>query len=110
MAENVASKSEVILKDSMPKIEQILQKIKDDYNNSLIDPTSLDELRRTLKVSSCSWDFVVLFEKEQVDCRYSAGIWRRVDLQEVVTDRRQRHQMFDFESNQTLFGSVSVFG
>lgn len=48
--DNVPAKNENVLRENLVKIKQILQKIQIDYDNSIIDPTNLDDLRRIIKV------------------------------------------------------------
>jgi hypothetical protein len=49
--DNVPAKNETILRENLVKIQQILEKIQTDYDNSIIDPTNLDDLRRIIKVT-----------------------------------------------------------
>jgi hypothetical protein len=49
--ENGQSKNEIFIKENLLKIEQIMNKIREDYNTFVIDPINLDELRRVIKVN-----------------------------------------------------------
>jgi hypothetical protein len=48
--ENDVNKNEIIMKENINKIQQILNKINNDYADSLVDPINIDEIRKLLKV------------------------------------------------------------
>lgn len=45
------NKIEGIIRDNLNKVSVLLDKIVEDYKNSIIDPINLEEIRKLLKVS-----------------------------------------------------------
>jgi hypothetical protein len=48
--ENDLNKNESLLRESIAKIQHILNKIKTEIAESIVDPLNLDEIRKILKV------------------------------------------------------------
>lgn len=48
--ENDSNKIEGIMKDSFNKISTLLDRVSLDYKSSVIDPVTLEEIRKILKV------------------------------------------------------------
>jgi hypothetical protein len=50
--ENDLNKNDGLFKEMTTKINTILEKVSQDYKNSLIDPVHLEEIRKIMKVSN----------------------------------------------------------
>ncbi len=50
--ENDSNKIEGILKDSLVKVSVLLEKLGQDFKNNIIDPLTLEEIRKILKVKN----------------------------------------------------------
>jgi hypothetical protein len=48
--ENDSSKIDAIIKDNISKIKGLLEKLTQEFKNSLIDPVYLEEMKKILKV------------------------------------------------------------
>lgn len=69
--DNDTAKIEGIIKEQLIKLDTIVNKIHNDYKNSLIDPINLEEMRKIFKVYKIYLIiFLVLFEKKQSIYRY----------------------------------------
>jgi hypothetical protein len=48
--DNDLNRTDSIIKEHIPKIQQLTNKLLSDYTQSIIDPVNLDEIRKILKV------------------------------------------------------------
>ncbi len=48
--DNELNRTDSIIKEHIPKIHQLVNKLLSDHTQSVIDPANLDEIRKILKV------------------------------------------------------------
>ncbi len=53
------SKIEILIRENFTKVSNYLDKVSNDYKNSIIDPHTLEEIRKSLKVNNFKLRFTL---------------------------------------------------